>query len=275
MSRRTNGTKCDLRLSIAIQCNQLAANCYRSGACMRSVLSILCFLVSATFGFAPPNETSPASQSASAPATQPSFSDKVDALVQLLGHRDYRTRESAQRQLAALGDAALPEMVRSINHDNPEISRRIQGLIRRPDDPALRIETVRQLIRTGDQSQIETAVYMLFKTPIVDYPRFKRITDGASGIERAMFEPICEQLSQWRQITERFEARQARLVVEKPDAARREREMHEGTYFYQAEAALWTAIEAAEDYRAARKTANASASTQPVKSQHSTSQPGR
>lgn len=242
---------------------------------MRSVLSILCLLISATFGFAPPNESSLASQPASAPASQPSFSDKVDALVQLLGHRDYRTRESAQRQLAALGDAALPEIVRFINHDNPEIQRRVQGLIRRPADPALRIDTVRELIRTGDQSQIETAVYMLFKSPIEDYPRFKKVTDEASGIERAMFDPICEQLSQWRQITERFEARQARLVVEKPDAARREREMHEGTYFYQAEAALWTAIEAAEDYRAARNTANASASTQPVNPHRATSQPGR
>lgn len=230
---------------------------------MRILYSIGILLGTALMGVAPPATDSPTSQSTSVPTTQSALSKKVRRLVERLGDRDYRTREAAQIELKALGDAALPELVQSLDDKNPEIARRVQLLMRRPEDPKLRVETVRRMIATGDPALVEKGVYMLFKSPIEDYPLFKAVTAGSSGVERAMFQPVCEQLDQWRKSTEIFEGRQERLLAEKPDAARREREMHEGSYYYQAEAAYWQAVEACIDYRE-RAIVGHTPSTQPT-----------
>ncbi|MCB9853290.1 MAG: hypothetical protein H6819_09365 [Phycisphaerales bacterium] len=230
---------------------------------MRSLSSIGLLLVTALIGASPPTTSAPATQATSTATTQSALTMKVRRLVAKLGDRNYRAREAAQLELKALGDAALPELVESLDDENPEISRRVQLLMRRPENPNLRVETVRRLIATGDPRLVEMGVYMLFKSPIEDYPLFKAVTDESSGVERAMFEPVCEQLGQWRRSTEIFESRQERLMAEKPDAAKREREMHEGSYYYQAEAAYWQAVEACEDYRE-RVSADHSASTKPA-----------
>lgn len=236
---------------------------------MRHVLLINLLLVSAAIGVAPPvprglTTTSTVTQTASASA-----SDEIQQLVRQLGDRDYKTREAAHAALANLGEAALPVLALSIDDDNPEIARRVQMLMRRPDDPELRMHVVTRLIATTDPARVQMGVYWLFREPIVDYPLFKRATQEATGIRRAMFRPICDQLNQWRRTTELFERRQKELTVSKPDAAAHERTMQAESFYYQAEAAYWQALDAADLYRstpsAARETSSQTAevSSQP------------
>lgn len=219
---------------------------------MRLLLSISLLLVSALGAFSPPtNPVSLATQTASAPTTQSAKADRVERLIEALGDRKYQTRESAHRQLAAMGDRALAQLAAAIQNPNPEVARRAQMLMRRPDDPVLRIKVVRCLIATTDPKLMEQGVYMLFRAPVTDYPLFKEVTDNATGIERAMFDPICEQMKQWRDSTLLFERRQSELIKTKPEAAERERNMHADTLYYQAEAAYWSAMDAVLDYREA------------------------
>lgn len=215
---------------------------------MRFVVFILLLLVSAAFEFAPPANRIASTQSTRA-ATSSRASSHIRRLVEQLGDKSYEKREAAQRELAALGDAALPELVQVIDCDNAEIARRTHLLIRRPKDPALRVELVRRLIATGDPARVQTGIYMLFKSPIEDYPRFKEVTDASTGVERAMFKPVCEQLKQWRQATEIFERRQQEHAEKNElEAAKKEREMQAGSYYYQAEAGYALAIDAYTEY---------------------------
>ncbi len=72
------------------------------------------------------------------PAAPPPASDKADPkvaqLIADLGSDDYRTREKAGRELAALGHRALPAMRQSLlSTDNPEVQRRLAILVRKMD----------------------------------------------------------------------------------------------------------------------------------------------
>jgi len=169
-------------------------------------------------------------------------------LVRQLGAAKYAVRESAQKQLTDMGEAALPYLLEFIGSDNPEVSNRVASVIRRPKSPALRVEIAARLLSTADPDQMEAGVYMLFESPIEDYDLFVKRMKKSRGIERAIFEPVAERLAVWKDITERFNRRYARLRREKPDAAERELKNHRETKYYQAEAAYWPALEALEDY---------------------------
>jgi len=198
----------------------------------------------------PTTATSSAPSTTSRPAgPSPVVAAKIDRLIQRLGDRDFRTRERAQRELAALGDVALPQIAANLGHDNPEVAHRLKSLLRRPDDAALRVATAERLIASADPDWMETGVYMLFRDPIADADAFRSITDRSTGIERAMFEPIADQLDGWKRMTELHLRRQETLVKEKPEAAAKERKMHADSLYYEAEAAYWQAVEAAESYR--------------------------
>ncbi|MCA9255603.1 MAG: hypothetical protein KDA33_08185 [Phycisphaerales bacterium] len=218
---------------------------------MRILCSIGILLASALMGAAPGPPSDPTSRAASQPTTRSATGNKVRRLIARLGHERYQIRETAQRDLKALGDAALPELAIAISHENPEIARRAQTLLRRPNDPRLRMEVVRRLIATTNPALVEKGVYMLFEDPIADYARFRELTDNASGLERAMFKPICDQLGQWRRMTELFESRQAMLINDKPEAATHERNQHADSYYYQADAAYYQALDAILDFREA------------------------
>ncbi len=238
---------------------------------MRYICLSLLLLV--TGAFAPQRSFGPASrptttQASSAPTSQPHNDPKMNSLVRKLvaelGAPAYRVRENAQKRLAKLGEKAMPHLVEFIGTGGPEVSNRVTALITRPDDPHVRVEVAVRLLATADPDWMEPAVYMLFETPTVDYDLFVRRTAGAKGIEQAIFEPVAEQLHTWKRSTELFDKRQVRLLREKKaEAARKERKLHEGSKLYQAEAAYWSAVEAAEEY-GVPKPARRNPATRPV-----------
>ncbi len=188
----------------------------------------------------------------------------VRTLVAELGSPAYRVREAAQKKLAKLGEKAMPHLVEFIGSADLEVANRIAALIRRPNDPHVRIEVAVRLLATGDPDWMEPAVHMLFETPRVDCDLFLRRTAKATGRERATFRPVAEQLATWKRITEFFYRRQEQLLQEqKAEAARKDRELHDGSKLYQAEAAYWSAVEAMEDY-AVPKPARRSPATRPA-----------
>jgi hypothetical protein len=73
----------------------------------------------------PPAPTAPAAAGGDA---------DVERLIKNLGDDDYRTREKAGRELAALGEKALPRMRAALREtDSPEVQRRLAVMIRRMD----------------------------------------------------------------------------------------------------------------------------------------------
>jgi hypothetical protein len=193
--------------------------------------------------------TRPATAPTSQTHDDPKMKSLVRRLVAELGAPAYRVREDAQKKLAQLGEKALPHLVEFIGSGDPEVANRITALIKRPEDPHLRIEVAVRLLATADPDWMEPAVHMLFETPTVDYDLFVRRTAGAKGIERAIFKPVAEQLHEWKRITEIFNRRHERLLRDtRIGATRKERKLHEGSKLYQAEAAYWSAVEAIEDY---------------------------
>jgi hypothetical protein len=71
------------------------------------------------------------------PAARPA-DPKVVRLIADLGSEDYRTREKAGRDLAALGHKALPDLRTALlTTDNPEAQRRLAALVRKLDHDRL------------------------------------------------------------------------------------------------------------------------------------------
>lgn len=54
---------------------------------------------------------------------------RAGRLIVLLGNRDPRVRDLAQRRLAALGPAVLPSLYPAVTHPDPEVRRRVLRLI--------------------------------------------------------------------------------------------------------------------------------------------------
>ncbi len=216
---------------------------------------------------APPSSTYPATASqvatTSAPGRPIPADAEIERLIRELGDPSFEKRESAQRALAARGDAAVPHIAAHLDHGNPEIAHRLIRLLQRPADPALRIDTVRRLIASANPDWIEMGVYMLFRDPVADADAFRQLAEQSSGIEGAMFAPIAEQLDEWKRITELHLRRQKTLITQKPDAAEKERKMHAETFYYQAEAAYWQALEAAAAFRSRPATSSETATTMP------------
>lgn len=181
-------------------------------------------------------------------ATRPPNAESIRRLVLQLGAPEYRLRQAAQEKLADLGGTALPVLADFIDSPNDEIANRVAALIRRPSDPVLRVEIAVRLLATTDPDRMEPAVYMLFEDPIEDCDRFAARVRNAEGRRRAVFDAVAGQLAEWKKNTERFRKRRARLLREKPEAAAKELKMQKESKFYQAEAAYWQAVDAAETY---------------------------
>ena len=59
----------------------------------------------------------------------PALQDRVAKLITELGDEDWATREAAQRQLKALGRAAVPELEKHRGDEDPEVRYRVQQLL--------------------------------------------------------------------------------------------------------------------------------------------------
>ncbi len=203
--------------------------------------------------------SNPASCPASAAAEDAALAAKSHALARQLGAADYKTRESAQRKLKQIGDAALPHLVAFIGDPDPEIADRVAALFHRPADPRIRVEAAIRLIGTAEPDRIEMGVYMLFVTPAVDHPIFVERTRGAKPPFDAAFAAIAEQLEmlvRQEEITLQHYEKHRR---DKPEAAERIRAGYENLKLARAEAAYWCAVEAIEEQAAAAATRPASA----------------
>lgn len=216
----------------------------------------------------------PATQPASAPAaSQPAKDGEIRALVAQLGSPDFKTRESAQARLSQIGESAMPVLVEFVGSKDPEIANRIAALIKRPRNPELRVETAVRLLATTDPDWMEMGVYMVFESPVEDYDLFVERTKDASGLQRAIFKPVAEQLKEWRDTTIRHRDRQKALLADgREETAEKERGLHHGSMYYQAEAAYAYAIEAVE--QAADTALSPVGTTQPAASQPAESNPG-
>ena len=74
----------------------------------------------------------------SAPLVATKADPAVAQLIADLGSEDYRTREKAGRDLAALGEKALPAMRGALlSTDSPEVQRRLSVLVRKMDNDRL------------------------------------------------------------------------------------------------------------------------------------------
>jgi hypothetical protein len=66
---------------------------------------------------------------AAAPPPPPLGPAELHRLVEQLGDRDYRARDSAERRLVAEGTAALPLLRKAMGHKDPEVRRRALRLV--------------------------------------------------------------------------------------------------------------------------------------------------
>ena len=74
---------------------------------------------------------------ASRPTTQP-HDERVLRLVAQLGHEDFRQRDQASAQLESMGDAVVQALNDFRQSDNPEIATRVEALLRRIGERAVR-----------------------------------------------------------------------------------------------------------------------------------------
>lgn len=75
-------------------------------------------------------------------ADRPADGEKIARLIDRLGSQPFAEREQASHALDELGQAALPALHKALSHEDPEIRRRAQELIRRIDK---RLETAKLL----------------------------------------------------------------------------------------------------------------------------------
>jgi hypothetical protein len=206
----------------------------------RFIMNAYPFL-SLLFLFAAP----PASQPSSAPSLstedQTRLAEQVDSLVRSLADANYQTREASQQKLQGLGDAALPLLVRHLASSNPEISSRVESIIRTPKDPRLCAELAFKLIATTDPDWMEKGVHMLYESPVEVSEHFAELAGKSQGIVRRVCEPVVSQLQETNRRWQHFLKRHRKLLEADPGQAAREFTMQTESNLYEAEAAYWMA----------------------------------
>ncbi len=195
--------------------------------------------------------TSPSTQSTTQPGArtaQSPLAHRVDTLVTQLGDRDYRRRETAQQELAALGAAALPLLIQRVPNPDAEISDRLITLIGTPAALAHRIEFAARLLETADPDHMERAVYLLFDDPAAACEPFKLRVRGATGALAAICAPIIEQLDRCRASDENTRSHIEKIRRKSPAKAEETLQKNKEGFLYNAEAAYWSAVEALAAY---------------------------
>jgi len=186
----------------------------------------------------------------SAPASAPAASQPARAadLIARLGADDFRDRDAAQKQLAQLGEAALPALLDHLNDPDPEVARRISEILPVPADLARRADVAVRLIETGRRDHLRQAILILFADPDDMHPLFARAVAGRTGLVPAVAAPILEELDSWSRQQESYRESVARNQQRNPQGVARLRKSHEETPPYLAEAAYWMALDARDDY---------------------------
>lgn len=185
----------------------------------------------------------------SAPADDIRLAARVRELVARLGDRDFAKREAAQRDLAGLGEAAVPLLVPYLSAKDGEVAPRVLRLIGTPRDPKVRVDAALRLMESGDPDWLETGVHMLFERPGEVIEPFMARAAEARGLLRKLLEPVSEQLSLWERTEKLFRRNYERLRETNPEGAARLLRTHETSHLYNAEAAYWGAYEALQDYQ--------------------------
>ncbi len=189
------------------------------------------------------------SQPTSRATTQPvdPLQKSVDILVHEMGAPDFKRRERAWKLLQQLGEPAIPWLVPHFSNTNPEVRQRVGVLLKRPHDAEIRVQAAVSLIVSGNPAWIEKGVYMVFEDPIADYPLLAERLKTLTGIDRAVLEPVVDQLKGWKKQRVDHLKRQADYRKEgREDHATKMQKMHKESLFYEAEAAYWMARESYE-----------------------------
>jgi len=194
-----------------------------------------------------PPTSQPTSKAATSQPIDP-LQKRVDILVRELGAADFKRRERAWKLLKQIGEPAIPRLVPHFSHENPEVRQRVGVLLQRPRDAKIRVQAGVALITSGNPPWIEKGVYFIFEDPLTDYPLLLEEHKSLTGIDRAVIEPVLEQLERWKKQTEIHLRNQARYREQgKEEAAVKMEKMHKESLFYQAEAAYWMARESYEE----------------------------
>jgi hypothetical protein len=183
-----------------------------------------------------------------------------EALVHQLGHADFAVRQRAQQRLEAAGAAALPCIVRHLNHPDPEVRRRLTELIRPSHEVRRRAELAAALLATGDREQLRRAVLFLFETPTEELMiEFERAAEARGGLAAAVSKPIVGELRMWRAAADAFERNAPRIRDTDPAAFERLRIQHDELRASRAEAAYYLGLDVREEHAAV------SAATRPAR----------
>lgn len=65
-----------------------------------------------------------------APRCPPDVAEKIALAIARLGHADFATRERATAELKAYRERAYPFVLKTLKHDDPEVSRRAEEVVR-------------------------------------------------------------------------------------------------------------------------------------------------
>lgn len=189
----------------------------------------------------------PAAAPTTGPATQPAAAE-IERIIRQLGDRRFAKREAAQRDLAAIGEAALPHLLPHLRDADPEIARRVFEALPMPGDPRHRVELVMALLATGDRDHLRRAVVILFQDPAAMDAPFREAAAEATGLAAAVAAPILEQLADWRAQDQRYRANAAAHSERNPEGVARLARMHAESPAFLAEAAFWMALDARDEY---------------------------
>ncbi len=192
-------------------------------------------------------QTQPTTTSAPAAHADADF----DALVKQLGNANFAVRQRAQKRLEAAGEAALPCIVRHLNHPDPEVRRRLTELIRPSHEVRRRAELAAALLATGDREQLRRAVLFLFESPTEEMVNeFERAAEARGGLAAAVSKPILGEMRMWRTTAETFERNAPRIRDTDPAAFERLRVQHDEVRASRAEAAYYLGLDVRDEYAA-------------------------
>lgn len=208
---------------------------------------LLLFWLVCTTG-TPPTTSAPASAPlTSQPALSAEVRNRVEELIKRLNDREFKRRETAQRELAAMGEDIWPLLIEKIPHASEEVNDRIIAVVGKPRDPAQRVELAARMLSTGDPIRIETAVYMLFVDPGAVCDLFEKRTADAEGILKIVSPPIADQLLIRKRMSEALLKNLPHLREKDADKAADLVRMDSENNWYSATAAVEMAVDALDE----------------------------
>lgn len=121
-----------------------------------AITAVFGLLLFATFAIGGKEKFLPAAPPSTTPRVAEGPPDPaIEQLIANLGSEDWRTREKAGADLAALGEKALPHMRKALlATENPEVQRRLAVLVRKMDRERL-VEPKRITLNAKDQTPKE------------------------------------------------------------------------------------------------------------------------